>query len=114
MGRGGRGAARPQEGFVWPCCWGSDGSSRRLWEAHWPVVSAPVSMGMLVGGVRRKGKLERVRGSHTSAADLAGVSRGMRAVSQYSTHGHRRAIVGACPQTQSKTCPWIHYIGNSR
>ena len=53
--------------------------------------SVQVSMGVLVGGARRKGKLGRGCGPHPSAADLAGVSRGMRAVSQNSTHGHRRA-----------------------
>ena len=51
----------------WPCCRGcegsswspGEGSSRGLWEANWLVVSASVSMGVLVGGVRRKGKLGR-------------------------------------------------------
>ena len=85
-----------------------EGSSRRLWEAHWPVVSAPVSMGVLVGGVRRKGKLGRGwrgEGGATLPPLIWQVYPAECAQSHKTAHmGHRRAIAGACPQTRSKTC----------
>ena len=100
----------------WLCCRScegasvapGEGSSRRLWKAHWPVVSAPVSMGVLVGGVRRKGKLGRGWGAPTLPPLIWRVYPAECAQSHKTAHMDTGARLMERAQTQNKTCRANH------